>query len=57
MKKRIGLFDRQIVTLEGPSHITLCDYNKGDIPTLCKIGGWADWEMAHRYYGKDNVRY
>jgi integrase len=57
MKKRIGLFDRQIYDFRRSFAHNFIDYNKGDIPTLCKIGGWADWEMAHRYYGKDNVRY
>ena len=32
------------------------DNNKGDIPTLARLGGWSSWDMVQRYYGKESIR-
>ena len=57
LKKNLGLIDRQLYDFRRTFAHNFIDYKKGDIPEMCRIGGWSDWEMAHRYYGKDSVRY
>ena len=56
IKKDLSIVDRQLYDLRRTFAHNFIDYKKGDIAEMCKVGGWSDWEMAHRYYGKDGVR-
>ncbi len=56
IKKNLNIIDRQLYDLRRTFAHNFIDYKKGDIAEMCKVGGWSDWEMAHRYYGKDGVR-
>ena len=56
IKKDLNIVDRQLYDLRRTFAHNFIDYKKGDIAEMCRVGGWSDWEMAHRYYGKDGVR-
>ena len=56
IKHRNSIVDRQFYDFRRSFAHNFLDYKKGDLIEMCKIGGWSDWEMAHRYYGKDSVR-
>ena len=56
IKKDLDIVDRQLYDLRRTFAHNFIDYKKGDIAEMCRVGGWSDWEMAHRYYGKDGVR-
>jgi integrase len=56
IKKNLDIVDRQLYDLRRTFAHNFIDYKKGDIAEMCRVGGWSDWEMAHRYYGKDGVR-
>jgi len=56
MKKRLRLENLHIYDFRRNFAQRFIDNNKGNIPSLAKIGGWSSWEMVQRYYGKESIR-
>lgn len=56
MKKRLQLENLHIYDFRRNFAQRFIDNNKGNIPSLAKIGGWSSWEMVQRYYGKESIR-
>ena len=56
MKNRLQLENLHIYDFRRNFAQRFIDNNKGNIPSLAKIGGWSSWEMVQRYYGKESIR-
>lgn len=50
--KSLNIKDLQMYDFRRSFAQRYIDHNKGDVPSLARIGGWSSWDMVQRYYGK-----